>query len=219
MEIASTYLGDVVSPIRCAACDEKLSTRALLCPLCASTVIRWESGDEPLAFGHYGGALASALLRLKYAKRPDLARPLGQLLRTATLDRLHPGDVDVVVPVPVPYGRLVERGYNQAALLARPLVGELGARFAPLALHRVDGSVKQASLNRKQRLENLRGAFSVRQRWAIEGRTVLLVDDVSTTGATLAACRAVLEEAGAAAVVTAVVARAESRGVVGLVDA
>ena len=77
----------------------------------------------------------------------------------------------------VPYGRLVERGYNQAALLARPLVGELGARFASLALHRVDGSV---SLNRKHRLENLRGAFSVRQRWAVEGRTVLLVDDVGT---------------------------------------
>lgn len=211
IEIASTYLGDLVSPLRCAACDERLSRRALLCPCCASTVVRWESGGEPLAFGHYGGALASALLRLKYGKRPDLGPPLGSLLRDAALARLRPGDVDVVVPVPVPYGRLVERGYNQAALLARPLVGALGARFAPLALQRRDGSVKQASLDRRRRLENLRGALSVRQPRAVRGRVVLVVDDVSTTGATLGACRDALEGAGATAVLAAVVARAESK--------
>jgi len=210
LENVCTYLGDIVSPLRCAACDGALPRRALLCPVCAGTVIRWEREGEPLAFGHYGGALASTLLRLKYASRPDLAQPMGQLLRGVVLANLAPQDVDLVVPVPVPFARQVDRGYNQAALIARPLVGPLSARFAPRALARRDGSVKQAALNRRERLENLRDAFRTRQPEKVRGRKVLLVDDVSTTGATLAACRAVLMSCGAAEVHTAVVARTES---------
>jgi ComF family protein len=210
LEPLCIYLGDVVSPLRCAACDGALSGRTLLCTVCAGTVIRWEREGDPLAFGHYGGALASTLLRLKYARRPDLAQPLGQLLRSVVLANHAPRDIDVVVPVPVPFARLVDRGYNQAALIARPLVGPLSARFAPRALGRRDGSVKQAALNRTERLENLRDAFVPRQPEKVRGRRVLLVDDVSTTGATLAACRAVLASCGAAEVHAAVVARTES---------
>jgi ComF family protein len=211
LDPAVAYLGDLLSPLRCAACDAALRQRALLCPLCASTVIRWKRGGSPIAFGHYGGALASALLRLKYGNRPDLGPALGQLLRPVVLSQLASSDVDLVVPVPVPYARLVERGYNQAALIARPLASALSARLEPRALARRDGSVKQASLNRRDRLKNLQGAFLLRDGRTLGGRRVLLVDDVSTTGATLDACRALLQEGGAV-VHTAVVARTESDG-------
>jgi len=211
LDPAVTYLGDLLSPLRCAACDAPLVQRALLCPVCASTVIRWTRGGSPLAFGHYGGALSSALLRLKYGNRPDLGPALGQLLRPVVLSQLAPADIDLVVPVPVPFARLVERGYNQATLIARPLASALSARLEARALARRDGSVKQAALNRHDRLKNLQGAFLLRDGRNLQGRRVLLVDDVSTTGATLDACRALLQEGGAV-VHTAVVARTESEG-------
>lgn len=203
-------LGDVVSPRRCAACDAFIHGRSLLCTGCAATVVRWERGGQPWALGHYGGALASLLLRLKYGKRPDLAPPIGQLLADVVCRHVAHGDVDLVVPVPVPYKRLVDRGYNQAALIARPVASRLSSRFAPLALTRQDGSVKQAALNREQRLQNLHGAFTVRTPRAVESKRVLLIDDISTTGATLAACVAALDSAGARDIRCAVVARTEN---------
>jgi ComF family protein len=184
----------------------------LLCSVCASTVIRWTQDGNPIAFGHYGGALASTLLRLKYGNRPDLGAALGELLCPVVLSHLDPSEIDVVVPVPVPYSRLATRGYNQAALIARPLVSSLHARFEPRALCRRETSVRQATLNRNERLSSAQEAFTLRKGKSMEGQRVLLVDDVSTTGATLAACRALLESAGAQIVHTAVVARTESRG-------
>ncbi|MBI5537624.1 MAG: ComF family protein [Deltaproteobacteria bacterium] len=202
-------LGDLVAPRRCAACDELLAGRALLCATCATTVERYEGAGEPAAFGLYGGAIAQALRRLKYGNRPDLGPILGMLLRDHVLGRLSGPAVEVVVPVPVPKGRLVERGYNQASLLAAPLVGPLGARFAPLALWRAEG-VKQAALGRDERMVNLRGALKVRRPLEVQQRHVLLVDDVSTTGATIEACTSVLIGAGARSVRAIVVARTES---------
>ena len=165
-----------------------------------------------MAFGHYGGALASALLRLKYGNRPDLGPALGELLCSVLPSHLAPGDVDVVIPIPVPYARLVERGYNQAALIARPVAAALAVPLDACALERKGGTVKQASLNRVDRLRNLRGAFSVRSRTNVRDKRVLLVDDVTTTGATLDACTVLLEQTGARSVRSLVVARTESRG-------
>lgn len=201
------WLGNLVAPRRCAACDVRIG-RALLCAGCASTVERWEGRGEPWAFGIYGGALAQALLRLKYGARPDLGPVLGMLLGDHVLRGSRAGQVDVVIPVPVPRMRLIERGYNQAALIAAPVVGRVQALFAPLALSRADG-IKQAALGRRERLTNLRGALRVRRPNEVAAKRVLLVDDVSTTGATLEACTRVLLAAGARSVHAVVVARAE----------
>lgn len=199
-----------MSPPRCAACDQRLGRRALLCAACASTVQRWEGSQDPLAFGLYGGALAQTLLRLKYGGRPDLGGAVGLLLAGVVLARTQDlGPIDVIVPVPVPRSRLVQRGYNQAALIARPLLRPLAARFAPLALQRREGGAKQASLGRHDRLENLRDAFHVREPDRVRTRRVLLVDDVSTTGATIETCTHALLDSGARAVRSAVVARVE----------
>ena len=210
LESACTYLGDIVSPLRCAACDAFLQQRALFCPTCATSIIRWQRGGQPIAFGHYGGALATALLRLKYANRPDIARSLGQLLRSVVVQHLAKDQVDVLIPVPVPYDRLVQRGYNQAALLAQSLRVCFSAVWEPRALGRRKGSIKQAALNRQERWENLKNAFYLRRPQRIDGQRILLVDDISTTGATLDCCRHLLQSHGAKTVYTTVVARTES---------
>jgi ComF family protein len=146
-----------------------------------------------------------AIQRLKYEDSPHLARPLGSLLRHTC--RRWRVQAEIVVPVPLHTRRLVERGYNQSALLARHVADELAAPLAARALARIVDTVPQAGLSREARHANVEGAFSVAERKVIAGRAVALVDDVSTTGATIRACRKALVEVGATAVTTVVVAR------------
>jgi ComF family protein len=204
-------LATVLSPCRCAACDVQVARLAVFCGACASTTERAASvsaGDAFTAFV-YGGAMARAITRFKYEGRPDLARPLGDLLWAAIAPRAEDLRGTVVVPVPLHAGRLAERGYNQAALLASRIAGRLGAPVRAMALARTRDTPRQATLDRSARLTNVARVFQVRQPREIAGRAVLLVDDVRTTGSTLRACEAALAQAGAASVRTAVLAQAE----------
>ena len=145
--------------------------------------------------------MATAIHRLKYRDRPDLARPLGGVLATALPTTL---DVDLVVPVPLHPRRLGHRGYNQSALLARVVAFELELRHDATALERIRDTDAQAELGRAERHANVAGAFVGARRLA--GRRVLLIDDVTTTGATLGACADAARRAGAQEVVCAAVA-------------
>jgi ComF family protein len=208
LSLALELLASLVAPPRCAACDGPVEHLAAFCASCASTVDR-APRDDPTALAAflYGGAVANAVSRMKYSSRPDLARPLGDLLWRAIAPHAPRLRDTVVVPVPLHPTRLAERGFNQSALLARRLAHHLGAEFAPLALVRRRDIPKQATLDRESRLENVRDAFAIRQVGRVRARAVLLVDDVCTTGATLAACAAALRGGGALEVATAVVAR------------
>lgn len=198
-------LGEILSPPACAACDAPVPGTHVFCAPCARSVTSCESSDEPLAFAAYGGAIAVAIRRLKYEDRPDLARPLAELLRT--LCRRARIEADVVVPVPLHPRRLADRGYNQAMLLGGIVAKEIRARALPRALVRVLDTPRQAELAREARFENVASAFSLRHPCSLEGRRILLVDDVSTTGATLEACRQALRPAKPASIRALVLAR------------
>ena len=209
--VAREVLLELVAPARCAACDERIAPATLFCPVCADAVEAFDDDDdddhEDIAPFVYGGAVARAITRFKYADRPDLARPLVACLLRAR-PRMEAFAPDVVVPVPLHPVRLAERGYNQAGLLASGVARALDVRCSPRALVRRRPTPKQAALDRASRLANLCGAFApaVVAGAALAGKRVLLVDDVRTTGATLAACEDTVLAAGAEAVVSAVVA-------------
>jgi ComF family protein len=211
--LALELFASLVAPPRCAACDERVPLLAAFCGGCARTAER-ATEDDPRAIAafHYGGAIARAIGRMKYERRPDLARPLGDLLWRAVERRAADLAGVVVVPVPLHRARLAERGFNQSALLAGRLARRLDAPLLALALCRVRDTPRQATLDRTARAANVVGAFRVRDEagvGGVRGRRVLVVDDVRTTGATLDACAAALLGAGARAVRFAVVARAD----------
>jgi ComF family protein len=179
------------------------------CSACAPLLDRPDASQRPphpaAAVYLYGGPIADALLRLKYAGRSDLAVPLGALLADAAL--AYAGLIDRVVPLPLHPSRLRERGYNQSALLARCVASALGIPLDVHCLHRVRRTRDQAGLPREGRADNVRAAF-VGTRCRGRAR-VLLIDDVRTTGATLAAGARALLDAGCDEVSTLALACAE----------
>jgi len=142
---------------------------------------------------HFEGVLREAVHQLKYDGRTVLAGPLGGLMAAYWMQ--HPMPVDVVVPVPLHTARLRERGYNQAALLARELARRVGLAVDGQTLIRQRATAPQVELNARQRRENVREAFHCVGD-GLAGKQVLLVDDVCTTGATLEACAVALHDEG-----------------------
>jgi ComF family protein len=145
----------------------------------------------------FEGVLQKALHRLKYHHDQILADSLGALLARHWRATQVPGEM--IVPVPLSAERLRERGYNQAALLARGLAELTNKAFRPQALQRVRHTVSQVGLSAEARRANVVGAFVADSR-AVRGRAVLVIDDVCTTGSTLVACAEALRQAGATTV-------------------
>lgn len=200
----------LLAPQTCPGCDLETGgdPTALMCPACAPLLERPTSGRAPgsaAAAFLYGGPLADGLLRLKYAGRSELARPLGALL--AHEAGAYAGLVDRVIPVALHPSRLRARGYNQSALIARPVARALGVPLDTSSLRRLRPTRDQAGLPRSERRANVCAAFACR-RSRTPGTRVLLIDDVVTTGATLAAARSALRDAGFDEVRTLALARA-----------
>jgi ComF family protein len=206
----------------CAACSASLAELGPACPRCAEptgeravTCARCVRAPLPLAAiaapWRFGGELASAIRRLKFTGATHVARaiaPLWAPLVAAALGEAGPGAL--VVPVPLHWRRRLRRGYDHAWLLA--LHACAAAELAPpvAALRRVRAAPPQSSLSAAARRGNLLGAFAVRRsaRVAVAGRPVVLVDDIVTTGATLAAAARPLLDAGATHVIGVALARA-----------
>ena len=205
--VAVALVGELVAPTRCVACEERVVPRVLFCAACGSSVMpASESGGGHFSVFEYGGAVATAIARFKYAGRSDLAGRFSAIMATACVRSLVTPAVDLVVPVPLHSRRLVERGFDQAALLAAPVARRLGLPHAPRALERTRATPPQASLDRAARSANVADAFACSSPRIVARRRVLLVDDVRTTGATLSACAEALLAAGADGVSTLVLA-------------
>ena len=138
-----------------------------------------------------------------------LREDLTDILEAAVRAKLDASAIDLVMPVPLHFFRYVTRGYNQSAILARALAARLDRRFDASSIRRRRDTEHQTRLSGKSaREKNIQGAFAVRRPESVRGRTVLLVDDVMTTGGTLSECAKPLMAAGAARVWCATVARA-----------
>ena len=161
------------------------------------------------AYGAYDGELRELIHLLKYERVEPAAGVLGRMLAEA-IHKLGPiADSILVIPVPLYRSKRRERGFNQAELMGRAaLKGEaFPCEIRTDVLERTRPTVSQIGLTRPQRVENLRGAFRVPSLNRVVGRTVLLIDDVLTTGTTASECARILRKAGAEKVCVATVAR------------
>lgn len=214
------------SPLRhglCLECHRAVTADPVAtCPKCAASVgPHTEITDgcpacRPRSFGFaqavrlgpYQGRLKDAILRLKHAPGEPLAEMLGRTLAEERATVLKDCGVQTVVPVPLHWRRRWARGYNQAAALARELAGAMNLEFQPWCLRRVKATPQHIQPSATARQENIRGAFTCPHRASLSGRTVLLVDDVMTTGSTVGEAAKLLRAAGAVKVIVAVLARA-----------
>lgn len=159
----------------------------------------------------YEGKAREALLRFKFSGKRSYARCFGHLM--ADCLRTHPaGQADVITYVPLHFLRLRKRGYCQTKLLAEELSRELQIPSCRLLRKKRHTKVQSRLYGEAARKANVSGAFSMKKHAEIEGKTVLLVDDVVTTGATLAECSRVLLTAGAERVVCATLCKAQRTG-------
>ena len=157
------------------------------------------------AWGHYRGALERVLHAFKFQRHDWFAEPFADALHDLVLAR-GPAAFDAVVPVPMSRAKIRRRGYNQAELLSRALARRLGLRCDTTLLSKRLERRTQSKLTKTERAANVRGAFTASARSA--SKSILLVDDVCTTGETLRACAAALLGSGAARVCAVVVAKA-----------
>lgn len=198
---------DLVAPPLCAACDAPYPPQPPLCASCRMYLLAADErpADVSVAFEH-GASLARAIYRAKYDGDPNLAVALGALL-VETFEA-PPEPDDAIVPVPLHPRRLRERGYNQARELARPLARHLRVAVLADVVERARDTPSQTRLDRAARRRNVADAFTVTRPEGVRGRRVLLVDDVVTTGATLASLRATILAAGARSVRSVALSRA-----------
>jgi ComF family protein len=196
-----------IAPPVCDRCGLPMSDEIAPGTLCVTCRAERRSMDAARAFVAYLRPATSLIWHFKFRG----AWFLGPRIMETMFDRGWApgglGTVQLVVPVPLHARRRRERGYDQAALLARVAADRLGGRLVRRVLVRTRYTSQQSRLPMRRRWDNVRGAFAVRRPRVVEGRTVLLVDDVLTTGGTADECARVLKRAGAARVEVLTLAR------------
>ena len=178
----------------CSICGMPLeATEQRTCGVCLAREPRIARTRAAVAYGDLARSLA---IRLKYGRKVAIARTMARYMAPLVAE----GKDRLLVPVPLHRTRLWSRGFNQSALVARELSRRLGIAADPIALARVRRTPPLKGMSPLQRRKTVAGAFRVRDRHKIAGKTVILVDDVLTTGSTAEACARTLQRAGAARV-------------------
>jgi ComF family protein len=203
----------------CADCIEKITADPhATCPRCSSTVglhVDLTEGcsscrgtpfafDRTVRLGPYEGRLREVILGMKQPTGELLAEAMGQIWVTHSERRLNDLGGQAVVPVPLHWWRRWKRGFNQSAILARRVANKMNVPFLPRVLRRIRPTRRQTEVTPAARRENVRGAFRAVSHPALRDRSVLLIDDVMTTGSTAGEAAKALRNAGAKRVVVAV---------------
>jgi len=190
-----------ITPYRGPACRQcGLPTISEHTDLCHNCIADPPVFRRAISYGIYEGVLKEAIHLLKFNRHRRLAKPLARLLADLDLP-----EADVIVPVPMHIRQLRQREFNQTALIAKHLSRIIDIPLEIDALRKTRETSAQIDVDREERLRNLRKAFAASE--SVQGRHILLVDDVITTGATVRECARVLAKAGAAEITVMALAR------------
>lgn len=227
MNVVKTYWNDFIAllfPNTCASCTELLTSQQnYICSFCETSLpytnedftnhyladklmaIQPVSGIVSALYYHPNNTVGALLDQFKYKQRRDLGTFLGQILAKELLEFELP--FDTIVPVPLHPTKQAKRGYNQAELLAREISRQINVPIDIENFIRIQNTTSQTKKSRQQRYETMQDVFQVKEPNAFQGKSILLIDDVITTGATMLSCAEVLFNADAEAVAFATVAK------------
>jgi len=183
----------------CTHCGYGFPSRSItsvkpLCGICRRSLFLFEFAR---AYAPFEEPFQEIIHQFKYRSHRSLAQPLSKLLLTVYQAHLEDCSSDLIVPVPLHKSRERERGFNQALELSKPLGKMANLPVFASTLARIRPTRVQAGLSRRERRMNINGAFDLLETKSVEGKIVLLVDDVFTTGATLNECARILKKNGA----------------------
>ena len=201
------FILNIFFPPVCPVCSGRVSSAGCLCPDCFSK-LRFvsDNGRERSSAVVYDEVSRQLILSLKYGDRLDLAPLLSRMMYNAGGETLE--NADILTGVPLHWKRMLSRKYNQAAVLAAELSKLSGIVSNPELLKRVKSTPKQGS--RAERFKNVQNAFVLNPDFSVRDKTVVVIDDVLTTGATTQACAALLKKGGAKEVRVLTFAKAQN---------
>lgn len=202
---ALLYDPDFTCP-RCALRVGPFASVVEGCPACRGHAFFFE---RVIRLGVYEGLLREVVLRMKEQSGEILAEAMGRLWAARARSQLQEIRVDVVIPVPLHWRRRWKRGYNQSSALAVSLAKEMGWPCQPSWLRRTRNTPRQTAQTPADRRANVQRAFRTRSGLSLKGKTVLLIDDVLTTGNTASEAARALKKSGAEQVVVGVLARSQ----------
>lgn len=208
---------DVVAPRLCVVCGRRLSlSESVLCASCnmhlPRTGFQLNANDNPMArlfwglvpveraaalfFYEAASPTSRIIYDLKYHDHPEIGVEMGRLLGREFADAAFFDGIDAIVPVPLSRSRQRHRGYNQSRCIAKGIADTTGLPLCDKALRRTKFKKSQTQMRHWERQENVADVFMLRDAEVVSGKHLLLVDDVVTTGATMAACARELLKAG-----------------------
>ena len=215
-------ISGMIFPPKCIFCQQLLSHDAVL-HICTDCYLKLpfldkafmtttQDGDDKsycdgaVSIFQYTGMVKESLIRFKFYNKPSYYRTYARLIADRLVNTIEIKQFDLVLSVPLHRHKEFSRGYNQAHLIARALARELKLPERSDLLNRYRYTEAQSLLDKQKRNQNVKGAFTVTSPKKIEGKSVLLVDDILTTGSTLEECGRMLKQAGALKVTAVVVA-------------
>ena len=195
---------DLLWPRNCEICGRPVDREArYICAECLNRIpfVRPEDGmyeiDDAASAVRFECETREIINGYKFKNSIWLRDDFVDWIEAAARSRFDVAAIDAVIAIPTTLSHRINRGYNQSALLAEPLAKRLDRRFLGRAVARTGHPKRQSSLSEEERAENVKGTFVVREPSLVRGRTILLVDDIMTTGSTLSECVKTLKAAGA----------------------